>query len=135
MEKVQKDAAYIRQRYFPQHLLNLSGKVSKPTRLEQQKVILKLFDYQIADEQVRATLVAKAEQLAKLYSRPIYIFRELLNYLEQQKIVLPGYSVLQKHIIAQALIRERLRLETLEQRLIPNSLKKNGIISKESLPH
>jgi len=118
VEKVHKDAEYIRQRYFPQHLLNLSGKVSKPTRLEQQKAILKLFDYQVADEEVRATLVAKAEQLARLYSRPIYIFRELLNYLEQQKIVLLGYSVMQKHIIAQALIRERLRLETLADGLL-----------------
>ena len=69
-------------------------------------------------KKIRATLVAKAEQLAKLYSRPIYIFRELLNYLEQQKIVLLGYSIMQKHIIAQALIRERLRLETLADQLL-----------------
>ena len=119
VEKVDKDVEYIRQRYFPQHLLKLSGKVSKPTRLEQQKVILNLFGYSIADEHIRMKLVEKAEQLAKLYSRPIYIFRELLNYLEHKKIVLLGYSVMQKHIIAQALIRERLRLETLVAQLLP----------------
>jgi len=120
VESVYKDAEYIRQRYFPQHLLNLSGKVSKPTRLAQQKVILDLFDYRVADENSRAILLAKAEQLAKIYSRPIYIFRELLNYLEQQKIVLLGYSIMQKHIIAKALIRERERLEGLVTKLLSN---------------
>ena len=110
--KVFKDAEYIRHRYFPQHVLNLSGKVSQTTRLQQQKLILNLYDYQVADVNICATLITKAEKLATLYSRPVYIFRELLNYLEQHKIVLPGYSVLQKHIIAKALIRERLRLET-----------------------
>lgn len=123
LEKVHKDAEYIRQRYFPQHVLNLSGKVSQTTRLQQQQLILNLYDYQVADENNRVILIAKAEKLAMLYSRPIYIFRELLNYLEQNKIVLPGYSVMQKHIIAQALIKERLRLETLmDQLLTPASI-------------
>jgi len=118
VEKVVKDAEYIRQRYFPQHVLNLSGKVSQTTRLQQQKVILEVYDYRVADESIRANLIARAEKLAMLYARPVYIFRELLNYLEQQKIVLPGYSVMQKHIIAQALIRERVRLETLTGQLL-----------------
>jgi len=122
-EKVFKDAEYIRQRYFPAHVLNLSGKASQTTRLQQQKVILNLYDYRVADENIRATLIEKAEKLAMLYSRPVYIFRELLNYLEQNKIVLPGYSVMQKHIIAQALIKERLRLETLaDQFLNPQAI-------------
>ena len=45
VSKVSRDAEYIRQRYFSQHLLNLNGKISKPTRLEQQKVILDLTSY------------------------------------------------------------------------------------------
>ena len=123
LEKVHKDAEYVRQRYFPQHVLNLSGKVSQTTRLQQQRLILNLYDYRVVDEPIRATLIAKAEKLAMLYSRPVYIFRELLNYLEQQKIVIPGYSILQKHIIARALIKERLRLETLmDQPLTPETI-------------
>lgn len=91
VEKVIKDAEYIQQRYFPRHVLNFSGKVSQTTRLQQQKLILNLYDYRVADADIRATLIAKAEKLSMLYSRPIYIFRELLNYLEQHKIVLPGH--------------------------------------------
>lgn len=106
VEKVIKDAEYIQQRYFPRHVLNFSGKVSQTTRLQQQKLILNLYDYRVADADIRATLVAKAEKLSMLYSRPIYIFRELLNYLQQHKIVLPGYSVMQKHIIATVIGRK-----------------------------
>jgi TnpA family transposase len=117
-EQVFEDAEYIRLRYFSEHELKLDSKISKPVRLEQQKVILNLFEYQVVDEKLREGLITKAEKLARLYCNPVYIFRELMNYLEQNKTVLPGYSVMQRNIIAQALIKERLRLEALVTKLL-----------------
>ncbi|MEL6256250.1 MAG: Tn3 family transposase [Bacteroidota bacterium] len=111
LEEVSSDSRYVSKHYFPEHILRLQGRISKPTRLMQQQVILTISGYKVADKKIRKALLDKAEKLARIHSKPIYIFREIMNYLEQQKILLPGYSVMQKHIIAQGLIHERQRLE------------------------
>jgi hypothetical protein len=46
-----------------------------------------------------------------IYTKPIYIFKELTNFLEYQRIVLPGYSFLQEKVIGRAITDERIRLE------------------------
>lgn len=123
LETVEADAKYICDYYFAQHILQFKGRVSKPIRLAQQKAILELQNYKVANDQIRATLLTKAEGFAKLHSKPVYIFRELLNYMELNRIVLPRYSSMQKDIIAQALINERKRLEfVIEQTLNPANL-------------
>ena len=99
LESVEVDARYVCEHYFPQHILKFKGRVSKPTRLAQQKVILGLKGYKVTNGEIRATLLAKAEGFAKLHSKPIFIFRELLNYLELNRMVLPRYSSMQKDII------------------------------------
>jgi hypothetical protein len=48
-------------------------------------------------------------------SKPIYVFRELLQYLIEQRIVLPGYTVLQE-LVGKALTEEQQRLMTLLQK-------------------
>src|SRR5665811_1129677 len=125
LESVEVDARYVCEHYFPQHILKFKGRVSKPTRLAQQKVILGLKGYKVTNGEIRATLLAKAEGFAKLHSKPIFIFRELLNYLELNRMVLPRYSSMQKDIIAQALNNERRRLESaMYQILGPGDLQK-----------
>ena len=54
---------------------------------------------------------AKARQAAKISSKPIYVFRELMQYLAEQRIVAPGYSLLQD-TVGQALTYEQNRLIT-----------------------
>jgi len=88
LESVEVDARYVCRHYFPQHILEFKGRVSKPTRLDQQKMILELKGYKVANREIRATLLAKAEGFTKLHSKPIFIFRELLNYLELNRVVL-----------------------------------------------
>jgi TnpA family transposase len=46
----------------------------------------------------------------RIHTKPTYVFRELLTYLENRRIVIPGYSVLQ-NIVGKALSHERERLE------------------------
>ena len=95
------------------NLLDSLSTISKPTRLGQQKMILTLTGYQSATAAVRKLLLSKAQYLARIHSKPIYIFRELVHFLHHRRIVLPGYTVLQQHIVSQALVLERTRLEQL----------------------
>jgi hypothetical protein len=66
--------------------------LSKPTRLEQQQVILKLFGYQLCDTAANSELEQKAKRVAMLSTQPIFILREVLQYLTNQRIVAPGYT-------------------------------------------
>jgi CheY-like chemotaxis protein len=54
-------------------------------------------------------LEGRALAAARISSRPVYVLRELVDYLRQQRIVLPGYTYLQD-LVRQALSFERSRL-------------------------
>jgi hypothetical protein len=93
-ETVLDDLAYIRRRYFPERGLETIKPLSKPTRLEQQRIILQLFDFRLCDARAKQELERKAQRIAMLSTQPIYILRETLNYLTNQRIVAPGYTYL-----------------------------------------
>src|SRR6266436_8245357 len=80
LPEVEADARYIQEQYYPGFELT-ELRITKVTRLKQQKLILDLFKYQICDTEHRQALSDKARQVAKLSSKPIYVFRELLHYL------------------------------------------------------
>ncbi len=118
LEDVEIDAQHVRRRYFPDFVLE-DLNLTKVTRLKQQQSILKLCNYRICSAKEREYLEVKARQAAKISSKPIYVFRELLDYLVQQRIVLPAYSTMQK-IIGKALVYEQNRLTiVLESKLKP----------------
>lgn len=110
-QEVQEDVTYIKEQYFPNFQGSELG-ISKITRLKQQQTILKLCKYVSCDKQQRQYLKTKARHLAVLSTKPIYIFRELINYLEQNRITIPAYSFMQD-IIGQALTYEQTRLVTI----------------------
>ncbi|EKU96540.1 transposase, TnpA family, partial [Leptolyngbya sp. PCC 7375] len=108
---VAADAKYIQERYFPQfQLTELSP--SKVTRLNQQRLILELCNYRICGDPERQALISTAQRVARVCGKPIYIFRELMHYLEEQRIVAPGYSFMQD-LVSQAIAYEQDRLSTL----------------------
>ena len=108
MEEVQNDAQYIHKMYFPDFELP-DATITKVTRLKQQRLILDLFDYRYCGEVERKRLDAKVQNLVKVSSQPVYIFRELMQFLEQQRLILPGYSVIQE-TIGRAITYEQNRL-------------------------
>jgi hypothetical protein len=63
---------------------------SRSTRLEQQQVILKLFGYRPCDAAAKEELVLKAQRIAMLSTQPVFILREVFQYLTNQRIVAPG---------------------------------------------
>jgi hypothetical protein len=111
VQTVSEDITYILHRYFPTATELSDPTISKPTRLAQQAEILRLLNYQICSQQWKQKLQEKASQLVTIYTKPIYIFKELINFLEYHRIVLPGYSFLQEKVIGRAITDERTRLE------------------------
>ncbi len=110
LRKVDSDKDHLIKRYFVKERSPVKDTISKPTRLGQQNEILILQQYQKADTQVRKKMLDRACQFVSRHSKPIYIFRELVSYMEQYKIVLPAYSTMQR-LIEHAMSLERQRLE------------------------
>lgn len=82
-----------------------------PTRtiLHHRQLILNLFRYRMCGPAERQQLAIRAQQAARLTSTPIFVFRDLLQYLLEQRIMLPGYSVLQE-LVGKTLAAEQRRL-------------------------
>lgn len=136
LKTVTDDAAYILHRHFP-HVTALSDStISKPTRLAQQAEILRLFDYQMCSKEWKQNLQEKANELVTIYTKPIYIFKELVNFLEHHRVVLPGYSFLQENVIGRAITDEQNRLEKAVRTGIPEDKRiqlDNLLTAEESL--
>ncbi|MEG3977561.1 Tn3 family transposase [Microcoleus sp. herbarium8] len=108
------DAQHIQARYFPKFPLT-EFELTKVTRLKHQRLILELCSYRVCDEANRQALMNKAQQAARVSGKPIYILRELMHYLEEQRIVAPGYSFMQD-VVAQSLVFEQDRLISVVKR-------------------
>ncbi len=108
-DDIREDADFVMRNVFRSRE-SLSGELSKPTRLGHQKKVLEMFQYRLCNEADRTRLLEKACAIAPIGTNPTFIFKELVLFLERERIVLPGYSVLQ-NIIGKALAREIRRLE------------------------
>jgi hypothetical protein len=118
-ETVLKNLEHILRRYFPERDLDTIKPLSKPTRLEQQQIILKLFDFRLCDAEAKQDLERKAQRIARLSAQPIYILRETLRYLTNQRTVAPGYAYLQD-MVGRVVSGERRRItQLLDQSLTP----------------
>lgn len=106
---VAEDVAYIIVTYFPDNGGHQFKVPSKPTRLKQQKLICQHFKFSRYDKQVSAVLKDVARLVIRRSAKPVYILRELLNFLEKQHVVPPAYSTFQD-LIGNCLSEERRRI-------------------------
>ncbi|MEM8528617.1 MAG: Tn3 family transposase, partial [Bacteroidota bacterium] len=67
-----------------------------------------------------ATILEQAAVFAKRHNHSVYLFRSLLHYFHNHRIILPAYSFLQRQIISPILRAEQHRLE----QIIANELSK-----------
>ena len=93
--EVKDDVQYILEQYFPNTQIDALSVVNKRTHLRHRATILALYKYRICDAEERQKLALKAQHAATVCSKPVYIFRQLLDYLREQRIVVPGYSSMQ----------------------------------------
>ncbi len=68
------------------------------TKNDQKKRIIKYFGYQRSTKTVKNRLLQKIKKLITIDTNPVYIFRELISYLDQNKIISPGYTYMQMPI-------------------------------------
>lgn len=109
-DEVREDARHVLDRHYPGgDAAELAAPVLKQTRHAQQRRILDLFGFRACQADERAALMERANQLVRVSPKPIFLFRNLLQYLEQRRIVVPGYSFMQD-LVSQALASERARL-------------------------
>ena len=94
LREVEDDVGYIRERYFPD-TDQVDPTIAKGTRLKQQRLILELCNYRAWNTEEQKKLAARSRQAATVSGKPIYIFRELTHYLLENRIVAPGYSLMQ----------------------------------------
>lgn len=106
-DTIATDLSFIAETYLAG--ITLDSKIANNTRTKQQRMILRLCDYRACHAVERKKLEVKATQLARVSTKPIFIFRELLNWLDDNQIVLPAYSYFQL-MIGRVLEREKQRL-------------------------
>ncbi len=135
LQEVYGDVVYILRRYFPDVTKLPTVTISKPTRLAQQAEILQLLNYQVCSQEWKRKLEEKANELVTIYTKPVYVFKELVNFLEYYRIVVPGYSIMQL-VVGKAMTDERRRLEKAVLEGIPEEQRKqldNLLTAEESL--
>jgi len=102
------DMCHIAERYFPD-AAQPDCTVTKVTRLKQQGLILTLCKYKTCDDSDRQQLEVRAREAAVVSGKPIYVFRQILQFLSEKRIVSPAYSSLQ-NIVGKALTDEQTRM-------------------------
>lgn len=110
--EVEDDLQHLCGRYFPQAQWVALPPLNKRTVLKQHSMLLQLFGYRSCFAAEREQLATRARQGAAISSKPVYVFRDLLAYLAEQRIVAPGYTVLQD-LVGTALTYEQRRLLTI----------------------
>ena len=115
-EEAKKDIQYVIERYYPE-LDHFDIEIPKMTRKDQQTRILNLFDYRLCDQEMKLDLEEKALSLVRISSKPIFIFKELVNHMENHRVILPAYSSIQD-IVSKALAKERNRLGNIAKKYI-----------------
>src|SRR5712691_7941729 len=117
-DDVVEDVTYLLERYFPETPLPELRMLNKRTILKQRQRILELFGYRLCTPTDRHDLFLRAQQAARISSKPIYVLRELLHYLTEHRLVKPGYTLLQEELVGKALTAEAQRLATMLHTLL-----------------
>jgi len=130
--KAAGDIKHIADRYFTD-TAEASCTVTKRTRLKHQRLILTLCKYKACDDSDRQYLEVKAREAAMVSGKPIYVLRQVLLELEDQRLTVPGYSFLQD-TVGRALNFEQNRLSgILKEQLTPSDRQAlNALLNDES---
>jgi TnpA family transposase len=129
-EDVRSDVEYIKSKFFKSDDTVLIGSITRQGLNMQKKVILHLFDYK--DFTGQSDLIkTHLFELLRYYPKGHDTLRQLLAYLDNQKIIIPSYRTLQD-LFTQAFSKENARLSQLVK-LIPHSQQKelSELIARE----
>ena len=105
---LRQDVWYIIKTYFPEAKFPKKT-ISKYLKYQNRQAILQKYEMAIYTKGFQNKLNQYAKLLAKKHVVPKYIFDLLLDFCHQNKIVRPGYSILQS-VVSEALENEKKRL-------------------------
>ena len=111
IEEIKYDLNYIIEKYFNNKNIDIESinNIGKNSWYENQKKILSIFKYSYFDDTSRIKLEEKILNLVRISAKPIYIFKQIYNFLNETKIIIPSYSTMQDYI-SNALYEEESRL-------------------------
>jgi hypothetical protein len=111
-EDVRADVEYVLTKFFKKTEQTFQGTITRQRISYQKQIILNLFDYK--DWLAEQALLVEAHicELLRYYPKGHDTFRQLLVYLDNQKIVIPTYRSLQD-LFTQAFAKENERLNQL----------------------
>lgn len=109
----QADIHFILSRHFQGQVLSIST-ISKHECYLQRESICHLFGYKLWSREFSEELLHRAELSIRRDITPNFIAHELLDFLQNKKIVRPGYTTLQT-LVSTALSQERHRLKSFLQ--------------------
>lgn len=120
-EEAKEDLAFIVHRYFNDSAF-IPEAITKHELYTQRNVITVLFGYRLWSVEFLPLLTQQAGQIVLRDVAPNFIAAELNAFLNEQKIVRPGYVTLQK-FISKVLSAERRRLSELIDGMIDKPAK------------
>ncbi len=106
---VATDVDYLRQRYLADVQDLALTRLNPRTIGIQRDTICALTGYRPTTAVERDLIAERARQVARISSKPVYVFQEVLDYLTDQRIIGPKYTVMQD-LIRQALTAEHRRI-------------------------
>lgn len=127
LHEVKEDLQYVLKQHFNDRKMVDWSTIHKSTRFKQQ-LILERFNYRSCSSEERKQIEKKAYHAVTISGKPIFIFREIMNYLNEKRIVVPGYSFIQE-TVSQAITFEQNRLTAIMQ----NHLKQPDIQALKAL--
>lgn len=111
-DDVRVDVDYVLAKFFKKTDGVFQGNITRQRINQQKQIILNLFDYQAWSVEQAIQVEAHIGELLRYYPKSHDAFRQLLVYLDNQKIVIPTYRSLQD-MFTQSFANERDRLDQL----------------------
>jgi Domain of unknown function (DUF4158) len=105
---VWEDCSFVLTRYFNDQIFK-SRSITRHERYAQRAMIAELFGYRLWSADFLPQLAQRIAQIIRRDVTPGFIVAELIAYLNEHKIIRPGYTTLQT-LIGEALSAERRRL-------------------------
>jgi TnpA family transposase len=111
-EGVRSDVDYVLAKFFKKTDVAFQGTITRQRINQQKQIILNLFGYQDWSAEQAIRVGAHIGELLRYYPKGHDTFRQLLAYLDNQRIVIPTYRSLQD-MFTQAFANEGDRLDQL----------------------
>ncbi len=131
LEDVIADIEYVMSYYCFDTKSNLTGQISRDVIIQQKKNILKFFNYKEWSSEYIESVKSHICELIRFYPKSHGAVRQLLNYFENKKIIIPSYRTIQDMFTAAYSIEED-RINKLIDKIPNDQLKKlSDLMNKE----